>query len=231
MTAIISITTIPDRINRIEPCIKGLCKQGLPVYLWAVDKIERSDTRLGKLPAYLNKYDIHVQVVPDCGPITKLLPALRLGVDIILTADDDCIYGKGWAKKLLYWTKKLPRAALGYRGRVLKKGGYLNSKVILKSRIQEPVQVDIITGVHGALYKTSFFDLRIFEEWKRWPTNDDLVITAHLKRRRVPRFVVPGTAAVKNSSVRRIKPLIRVNSGKDKNLNDEGLRVLGLQLV
>ena len=114
MTAVISLTTIPDRINSIGACIRSLASQGLPVYLWAVDKIARSDTRLGDFPAFLDKYKVKVEVVPDYGPITKLLPALRLVADIIITADDDCLYGKGWAKGLLHWSEKLPKAALGY---------------------------------------------------------------------------------------------------------------------
>ena len=33
---VISLTTIPDRIDHIEPTIKSLLAQGLPVYVWAV---------------------------------------------------------------------------------------------------------------------------------------------------------------------------------------------------
>ena len=152
MSAVISLTTIPDRIEHIEPCIRSLVAQGLPVYLWAVKKIERSDTVLGELPAFLADAGVHVEIVPDCGPITKLLPALRAGFDVILTADDDCTYDERWSRGLLYWSEKRPDAALGLRGRILKNSRYLDSHVVFKSRIKEPVNVDIITGCWGALY-------------------------------------------------------------------------------
>jgi len=226
---IISLTTIPDRIERIETCIKSLSKQGFQVYLWAVEKIERSETVLGELPEFLEKYGVNVQIVPDCGPITKLLPALKMGAETILTADDDCVYGRGWAQKLLTWSRKHPGAALGYRGRILTGNGYLGSRLVLKSKIKKPTKVDIITGVHGALYKAEMFDDAIFEEWKRWPSNDDLVIAAHLKRKRIPPLVVPGPVLVRDNSVRRIEPLIRINTGNGHELNDRGLRVLGLE--
>jgi len=226
---IISLTTIPDRIERIETCIESLSKQGLPVYLWAVEKIARSETVLGELPEFLAEYGVNVQIVPDCGPITKLLPALKMGTETILTADDDCVYGRGWAQKLLAWSRKRPKAALGYRGRILTGKGYLGSKLVFKSRIKKPTKVDIITGVHGALYKAEMFDAGIFEEWKCWPSNDDLVIAAHLKRRRIPRLVVPGPVLVRDNSVRRIEPLIRINTDGGRELNDRGLQVLGLE--
>ena len=228
MSTVISLTTIPDRIEHIEPCIRSLVAQGLPVYLWAVKKIARSETLLGELPAFLADAGVHVEIVPDCGSITKLLPALRAGFDVILTADDDCTYGEGWAKRLLAWSQKRPKAALGYRGRILRSNRYLDSRLVLKSRITKPVRVHVITGVHGALYRAKMFDEGIFTEWKRWPTVDDLVISGHLKRRGVPRLVVPARVAVLDKRVRQIMPLIRINSGKGRGVNDEGIVALGL---
>ena len=228
MNPIISLTTIPDRIERIEPCIKSLSKQGIQVYLWAVEKIERSETVLGELPKFLAEYGVNVQIVPDCGPITKLLPALAMGADTILTADDDCVYGRGWAQKLLIWSRKHPAAAIGYRGRILTGNGYRDSRLVLKSRVKKATKVDIITGVHGALYKAEMFDDGIFEEWKRWPMNDDLLIAAHLKRRGVIRYVVPAVVKITDSKARTICPLFGFNT-KAATLNDEGLRALGLE--
>ena len=227
MSAVISLTTIPDRIEHIEPCIRSLVAQGLPVYLWAVKKIERSDTVLGELPAFLADAGVHVEIVPDCGPITKLLPALRAGFDVILTADDDCTYGKGWAEQLLAWSEKRPKAALGFRGRVLRSGCYLDSKIVTKNHIKKPVGVHVITGVSGALYRATMFDDGIYTEWECWPMNDDLVIAAHLKRRGVPCLVVPGQVSVRDKKVRFVTPLAEFNTQAAK-LNDEGIALLGL---
>lgn len=229
MSAVISLTTIPDRIAGIEPCIKSLCAQGLPVYLWAVRKIARSTTVLGDLPGFLSAYPVHVQIVDDRGPITKLLPALEAGFDTILTADDDCVYGDGWARGLLDCAADWPGRALGYRGRVLTGKGYHDSKLVLK-RCTKPTHVDIITGVFGALYTRRMFDRGIYAEWKAWPLNDDLVIAAHLKRRGVERLVVPRPCSVTRYGVQAVKPLYAVNTTRKDRRNDEGLRVLKLEV-
>jgi hypothetical protein len=227
MSAIISITTIPDRIEHIERCIKSLVQQELPVYLWAVEKIARSDTTLKRIPPFLGKLGVHVEIVEDCGPITKLLPALSAGFDVILTADDDCTYDTRWAAGLLAWSKKFPAAAIGLRGRILTGKVYKNSHLVLKSRITKPVLVHVITAVYGALYKREFFDDGIFEEYKLWPMNDDLVISAHLKRRKVPRYVVPVGTKIVDCKTRSIAPLFGFNTQGVRH-NDKGLKVLDL---
>ena len=229
MNIIISLTTIPSRIEHIEPCIRSLVAQGLPVYLWTVEKIERSDIRLERIPPFLTDTGVHVEVVEDRGPITKLLPALEHGFDTIITADDDCEYGKNWAARLLNWAKKLPNAALGYRGRILTGRGYKQSRLIKKSHIKKPVSVNIITGVEGALYHVKMFDMSIYDEWQCWPTNDDLVIAAHLKRRNVMRYIIPSKHIFCPLKIQHITPLFEVNRTKIDSHNDEGLAILGLE--
>lgn len=227
MSTIISLATIPSRIEHIKPCIQSLIAQGLPVYLWAVEKIERSDVRLKRIPPFLA--DINVEIVEDRGPITKLLPALERGFNTIIIADDDCEYGKGWAVGLLNWAKKLPNAALGYRGRILTGKGYRRSQLIKKSHIKKPASVDIITAVEGALYHAKMFDAAIYDEWQYWPTNDDLVIAAHLKRRNVMRYVIPSKHTFRPLKIQHITPLFDVNRTKADSHNDRGLAVLGLR--
>ena len=222
MSAIISLTTIPDRIKHIEPCIRSLVAQGLPVYLWAVEKIARSETRLGKLPSFLADAGVHVEVVEDCGPITKLLPALRRGFETILTADDDRVYGDGWARDLLAWSNELPDAALGYRGRLFGKARtYEKSRVIWAPK--RPTQVELITNCRGGLYRSCFFAASFFEEWRQWPRNDDIVISAHLQRRGIPIVIIPCHFRTKRTKAYNIRPLFGQNA-HHRRLNDEGLR-------
>jgi hypothetical protein len=225
VSAIISVTTIPDRIGKIGPCLESLVAQGLPVYLWAVPKIERSETRMKSVPKFPG---VNVEVVADCGPITKLLPALKRNFDVILTADDDVIYGEGWAARLLAWAEKLPDGALGYRGRRLRDGHYSGSAVVQYQRIDKPRRVDLITGVYGALYRREHFDEGIYNEWKEWPMNDDLLIAAHLKRRGVPCYIVPGSCKLKHMDWQHATPLYRVNRRKGDKHNDKGVQKLGL---
>jgi len=227
--AVISVTTIPDRIEHIEPCLESLVVQELPVYLWVVPRIARSDTRLERVPKFPG---VNVEMVEDRGPITKLLPALEREFDVILTADDDHIYGETWANGLLEWAENLPEAALGYGGKILDNNDYSKCSMIAPGagRLQ---RADVLWGVYGVLYRRSMFDSGIFEEWKRWPTNDDLIITAHLKRRGVSRWVIPEPHSVRRyGRVSKIVPLWHINSGREKpqrhERDNEGLRVLGL---
>jgi len=215
------MTTIPNRIEHIEPCVDSLLAQGLPVYVWVQEKTERTGAVLKRVPAFLyDKSGLTVTVVKERGPITKLLPALEAGHEIVITADDDHTYGLRWAAGLLKNAEKRPDAAVCYRGRIFDESRiYSKSKVITKTR--RPV--DFITGVSGAIYHRSFFDDSIFEEWKDWFMNDDIVVSAHLKRRGVPMLVVPLPKGchIKRQDCAHIDPLYAINI--KKQLNDKGL--------
>lgn len=215
---IISLTTIPSRIAHIQPCIESLIAQGLPVYVWIPQYVKRTGDTIGAVPDFLFADGIHVELVGDCGPITKLLPALACGLDVILTADDDHIYGDGWADTLLRYAEQYPNAAICYRGRVFESRKYNESRVI--SNPDELAAVDFITGVKGALYKREFFEEEIFEEWKKWPTNDDIVISGHLRRGGISMLVVKRPCKIEPYDVQYID-----NLWDDVNArsNDEGL--------
>jgi len=202
-----------------------LVAQGLPVYLWIVKKIERSKTRLKRIPPFLFELGINFSIVEDRGPITKLLPALETGFEIILTADDDRFYGPGYARDLLKWGEKYPGAAIGYRGRILRDTKYENSRVVWNPK--KPKKVDLITGCRGAMYRSAFFTRGIFEEYTLWPRNDDIVISSHLKRRGVPIMIVPCRFKTHPTGTYKIKPLFGENA-HSKKLNNEGLRRMGL---
>jgi len=223
MTAVISITTIPDRIEHIEPCLKSLVKQGLPVHLWIVKKIERSKTVLKRIPPFVHDLEgIVFEIVEDRGPITKILPALEAGYETILTADDDRYYGPGWASDLLKWSQIYPGAAIGYRGRIFDKTRkYEKSRIVWNP--EAPKRVDIITGCRGALYRSAHFDKGIFEDWKLWPRNDDIVISSHLSRQDVRLMIVPCKFKTRPTPAYKIKPLYDQNAHR-KKLNNLGLR-------
>lgn len=226
---IISLTTIPDRIGKIGRCIESLLSQGLPVHLWVVRKIARSDTILEEIPCWLAESGVSIEIVEDRGPITKLLPALKRHFELIITADDDMIYGKNWASQLLEWSCKRPQCAISLRGRILTGKGYKDTKLIVHNKIKKPKTVDIITGVRGALYRASFFDRGIYSEWKTCPTNDDLVIAAHLRRRGFRSLVVPARVKISPLSVQYVQPLFETNRAARDEVNNRGIRELRLE--
>lgn len=222
MKAVISMTTIPNRIEHIEPCVDSLLAQGLPVYVWAQEKTERTGAVLKRVPAFLyDKPGLTVTVVEERGPICKLIPALEAGHELVMTADDDHTYGPRWAAGLLKGIKKYPDTAICYRGRIFDKSRVYNKSKVITGRHRH---VDFITSVSGVIYRRRFFDDSIFEEWREWFMNDDIVVAAHLKRRGVPMMVVPFPKGCKieRLACMHIDPLYKINV--KKQLNDKGLR-------
>ena len=222
MNAIISLTTIPSRIEYIEPCIDSLLAHGLPVYLWIQEEVKRTGAVLGEIPSFLHdKPHLTVAVVPERGPITKLLPAFEAGFETVITADDDLIYGKGWATGLVGAHSLDPDAVLSYRGRILVKGQPYNQSQVVKNTVQD---VNFVTGVQGALYRREFFDDSIFSEWEDWQMNDDIVISAHLKRRGIRITVVPFPPGCKVAGFGKVSKIDALNTVNVKGqLNDKGL--------
>ena len=221
--AIISLTTIPSRLPQIGPCLRSLAIQGFPVHLWLPKHFKRGNERLPQvLPAFLDKLGVNYTVVDDLGSITKLLPALKLKTELIVTADDDVIYGEDWARDLVEYAEAHPRVAACYRGRVFRgKQKYNDSKLL--RYVERPRKIHMITGVWGAIYRPSFFDDSIYKENEKWPLGDDLVISGHLRRKGVPMHVIPMRNDVKGryGEIFNIDSLWEINR---RNNNDIGMR-------
>lgn len=212
MTPIISLTTIPQRIDYIMPCLDSLLAQGYPVYLW-VDENGESE-----IPQPVMDSGATVIRVKDYGPITKLLPAFEAGFKVVITADDDHTYGAGWAQGLLDWYDRLNGTVVCYRGRIFTRSRrYSETKIIYNKY----AQVDMVTGVCGALYHRELFSSKIFTEWERWPQADDVVISGHLKKHNIPINVVPlpEGCTIERLPSAHINPL----NIKNRTMNDTGL--------
>jgi len=80
MKPIISMTTIPSRLPHIEPTVRSLERQGLPLYVWIQERNYFTGEAFdGCVPEFLRGDRVHVEMVEARGPITKVLPALELG--------------------------------------------------------------------------------------------------------------------------------------------------------
>ncbi|KAA1174655.1 glycosyltransferase family 2 protein [Marinobacter salinexigens] len=134
---------------------------------------------------------VSVRWVNNIGPYRKLLPILREADsgDIIVTADDDILYGKDWLGILLDGFKSDPSCAVAARVRrekvnfFGKKTSYLRWGLVRGDRILDDNY--IITFGGGAVVTRSMFleDDISDEEYKRLaPTSDDLWYSELLKR-------------------------------------------------
>ena len=164
---------------------------------------------------------MHLALVKDKGPITKLLPALERGFDSIITADDDHTYGEGWAEGLIDWHKRIPTSVLCYRGRIFDSSREYNSSKVI-TRVHR--KVDFITSVSGVIYDRAFFNDNIYKEWKQWKMNDDIIVSAHLKKNGIPMEVVPFPTGctVGRLPVAYVNPLCNINRKNDRN--DRGMK-------
>lgn len=234
---IISITTIPARINYIKPCIDSLIRQNMIIYLWIGKKYHRALGEVQEVPDFLKDPQVRVRRVEDEGSITKLSPAISLyDVDRILTADDDIVYPDDWAENLLKASEKYPESAICYRGRSFRYQGeerlpYKKTR-LLKGADYE--KVDILTGVHGALYRKKFFDNDFFDyrELSYSKYVDDIWISGYLSEKGIDRICIPR-GDIKNydspvgKAMHRIDCLTRINWGgqsRIKDFNDEMIK-------
>lgn len=131
---IISLTTIPSRINNIKPVIDSLCNQLIePTCIYI--NIPKKYNRFGKcseIPFFLkenSKVKINYLDI-DYGPGTKFIGSLInkdiMDTDIIIITDDDTIKEKYWLCGLLLYYKY--NGVIAYEERNLGKGivwGYL----------------------------------------------------------------------------------------------------------
>lgn len=217
---VISVSVLPSRLPHTEPLIRSLKDQDLPIYVWVPRYVKRLDaTFSGQIPSWMDF--VNFEVVDDIGPASKLLYGFDVS-ETVITADDDNVYGDGWAQDLIDGYERNPGCAVAYRGRVFTDKHYNHTECLWN--VKEDTPVDIITGTHGALYSVEMFDDSIFDEWEIWPLNDDLVFSTHLKRRDIKRLVIPRNCRIRSpKELHSTDALFDINRAK----NDEGLGKLG----
>lgn len=218
---IISFTTIPNRIDKIEPTIKSILNQTVEDYriiLWVSDSYDRLSGDTIEIPQFITKSKIEVRYVKDIGPLTKLFYAIKenWGNDNVnvITCDDDVIYPETWLEDLIKTSKFYPNWVIGYRGRVLLENlNYCHSILIESDKINTPTTVNFITGTWGALYKPTYFNECFLNPLPEFFNNDDIWIYGCLKKTNVPYVIIPKKGIVPNASVYNIDDLHTHNVG------------------
>lgn len=233
MKPIISLTTIPERVAHIEPCLASLDNQGPDVHLFIALRNQRIGSQFDSLPNFVDKYCfVHCIVGSDLGPATKLIPALRRGYERVITADDDRIYAEGWADKLLEAADRLTGTAIAFCGRRLTKSKtYSDGEKIVD--VKEDTSVDILTGCMGTYYERAMFADDFLENYsfsgrKSDPANnDDLLVSDHLWSNSIP-MIVPADLSSsmirEDKRIKEIKPLLENN--RRRGMNDEYIKDL-----
>jgi hypothetical protein len=226
MKVIISFTTIPSRIGEIKPMIDSICNQTFKpnsILLWLPKTYKRSKSEL-KIPDFIKRSNIRIELCKDVGPFTKLYYILKQEYNnketIIVTADDDVYYPPKWLEGLIKQSKKTPNKAIGYRGRILEnKLDYKSGQLMFGAPTRKPLNVDVITGTWGALYKPKFFSEFIFNN-EMLSSNfmvDDIWITGNLAQNGIERIIIKNRGVKSIQEIHNIDPLWSINKESDNN--------------
>ena len=178
------------------------------------------------VPSWLQDSPVHIFRGEDEGPATKYLPTLRRYAETqpdakIFVIDDDMIMPHGLIDTVNDSMNAHPHKALCGHGNVLHNKGTRNVSFDLNSYVEPQSsflswlswngravdtekgfeEVDIITGYNGYAIRPSFFDLDQLSDYSDLPEGaryvDDIVISARLAQRRVPRIVSQDFRAFK----------------------------------
>lgn len=200
---IVSFTTTPTRINKIESTVATLLKQNISVdalYLCIPHHFKRDNSTYA-IPKWLSENKkIKILRTQDYGPGTKLLGVLekiQLPSDaIVITVDDDVYYPKNLFLQLAYAAKKNPQRAVGIFGVDLDyvANGVLNSasEMGFIKRHDSAGEVDVLQGIAGIAYKAQFFKEDIFnlEQIPSCKFVDDMYFSFYLAKNGFLRYAL-----------------------------------------
>jgi len=231
---IVSLSTVPDRINNLRPTIRSLLTQTRPPdeIVLAIPEFSVREQRPYIVPDYLLRLP-RVRVLrcrEDWGPATKFIGAIQDELaagrenTLIMVVDDDRLYPRDALETYLYYSGQLPNAALCFRGAAMPSSlDWDDAKMIYAKDLREPRPVAVITGCGSYFVRPRFFDRSLWD-YSEAPSVafyiDDIWISAWLSRRGVKRYVVPASAMMR--SVRRQRQTLSLNKipGRQK-LNNE----------
>ena len=207
---VVCLTTTPSRAPQLTATLKSLFAQSvaprtirLHLPTWS-----RRENRAYEIPPWLESLSsIEIVRCEDCGPATKLMPALRdLDPDqLLLVVDDDMLYPPTLVADMEEAAGRLPGHAICSSGWIVPadladRPTTLRSHLtqtppapLLATLVRTPVAVDIMQGFSGYLVRPRFFDAEVITTHAQAPPAaffvDDVWFSAHC---RVPKIVRPA---------------------------------------
>ncbi len=183
---IISLTSIPDRIEDIIYCIYSFFDQTFKpdkIILWLSEEdFPNKELDIPDSILNLRQYGLSIKWTENLKAYKKLIPSLEnYPNDLIVTADDDLYYPKEWLEKLYMDHKKYPKSIIIHRARKIEFNEEDEIKRYRKMNLiteeTEPTYLNLFTGGAGALYppKSLYKDVLKKDLFtKLCPTGDDL---------------------------------------------------------
>ena len=169
---IISLTSFPERINKVNQTIETLLNQSLnaaKVILWlAEEQFPNKEKDLPQQLLDLIPRGLEIDWCEDIKSYKKLIPAIKKYPDsIIVTADDDLIYKNDWLEQLYNAYIQEPQYIHCHRGHYIT---FVQNKIspykkwIRNITTQKPSFNNFCTGSGGILYPPNCFYKDILRE-------------------------------------------------------------------
>ena len=208
---IVSLSTLPDRIARLEPTLRCLLNQTRPPdeIVLAVPLFSLRQKKAYVIPPVLAAIP-QLQILRcdrDWGPATKFIPAIQRELaaaranTLVLVVDDDRIYPHNAIETYLHYQAQLPDAALCFRGGQMPRSlDWRDAKLTYADRVREPQPVAVVTGCGSYLVQPRFFNESLWDYSGAPPGAffmDDIWISGCLDRRDVRKYVVPASAMMR----------------------------------
>lgn len=187
---IVSMTTIPERINIIHKTLDSLQNQTFKpdiIYIHIGKELKNKDyptNELNRLKDIINNYsNVRLNIIEkDLGPITKVIPVLPFinDNDYLILADDDVSYKPNMIEYLV----KSDQIAVGYAGR--KNLEFITGKSYTGT-------VDFLETYAGVLYRNNI--LQGLDEYYKEVADlckfqDDIVIGSFVRRKGENPFII-----------------------------------------
>lgn len=210
---VICLTTIPSRIESLQPTLKSLLNQTRSparIRIHVPHFSIREKCRY-VIPDWMNGLQSVVIVhCDDYGPATKLLPALRDFEENqpLLVVDDDRIYRRNLVETTVRLANSNPEVAFGFTGwnvppDFVDRPTTLINELLERApvplrcnRQKQPRRIDILQGLSGYLVRPKFFDYDEISDYSQAPAAaffvDDVWISGHCN---VPRYVFPAPSS------------------------------------
>lgn len=169
MKKIISLTTLPDRIMHIKPCIDSLLiQENIDFIEMNIPYISKRFNKTYEIPEWLTETEkIKIFRTEDYGPLTKAYPTLiryKENPCIIILVDDDCIYSKGYFQILINEYSKRENTIICGNGCIFKTRGI---------RIASDEVCDLVQGFSGVVLPSNILTKKIENYIQFALSNDD----------------------------------------------------------
>lgn len=232
---IVSLTTIPERINKVHLCIETLLRQSVKpnrLILWLSETIDSSNHLVSDktLPFKLRRLQergLEIRWYKDIKSLRKIVPTLRLfPQSLVVTADDDVFYPRNWLKQLYDGYLSEPKFIHCHRAHLIKfdsKGQVLpyNQWNITAPDYVGPSLNLFPTGVGGVIYSSELLDSEVLNEdifLQICPTADDVWLKAMSLLKNTPcKKVNPNVIKLVEIRIPRNRILSQTNVNQNGN--------------